>query len=81
MPKKYDDSLQFCRKLRLAAFFYDIRKESTVILDASHPDDEQYDYDGNKLLTKKSEFNPTSGRSEALEEFISELENYLFNPE
>ena len=52
-----------------------------MILDASNPDDEQYDYDDNKPWTKKSEFNPTSGRSEALEEFISELENYLFNPE
>ena len=76
--------LQFCRKLRSAIFFSDFRKESTVILDASNPDDgnnerngenEQYNYDDNKPWTKRSKFNPTPGRNEALEKFISELEN------
>ena len=29
-PKKYTDFLEFCRKLRLALFFYHVRKESTT---------------------------------------------------
>ena len=79
--KKYTDFLGFCRKLRLA-FFYHTCKESTTeesekIITTTIEEIEESD-DG--LWKKKSQFKPAPGKSEALVEFISELESYLFNP-
>ena len=43
--------------------------------------DQNYSYqDDKKPWDTKSTFNPTPGKSESLEEFISELEKYLFDP-
>ena len=65
-----------------------MRKQTTVITPENNPENENNQrkqhnndyYDDSEPWTKKSNFNPVPGQNEALEEFILELENYLFDP-
>ena len=41
-PRKYTDFLEFCRKLRLAIFFYHINKQTTVINEAENANEHQH---------------------------------------
>ena len=80
--------MDFCRKLRLAVSFYNLRKQTTVITPENDPENENNErnqhnndyYDDSEPWTKKSNFNSVPGQNEALEEFILEPENYLFDP-
>ena len=86
--KKFTDFIEFSRKLRLAVFFYRLKQRSTTG-EVDNTDQDQrnnqhehveYDYDNNKPWTKKSKFKPVPGQSEALEEFLLEVENFLLSP-
>ena len=78
--KKLEDFLHFGRRLRLAVFFHRIEKEQTVVEDQiirQQSDEIELE----KPWTPVSTFNPTPGENEVLETFLTELQNYLFDPE
>ena len=87
-PKKLTDFMKFCRKLRLTVFFHHLHKSSSTVEgnttghdNVANHQDQNYSYeDDKKPWDTKLTFNPTLGKSEAPEEFISELEKYLFVP-
>ena len=66
-------------------FFYDLKQQSTTedqptsgTMNTSEEMDNEIEY--SKLWAKPSNFQPTPGKNEALEEFLFEVESYLFDP-
>ena len=80
--------------MKTSSIFYHINKHTVAINEAANANEhqhsnnqvnhkgQQYDYEEEKKLwTKPSEFKPNPGQNEALEEFLFDLESYLFNPD
>ena len=65
--RKYTDFLEFCRKLKLALFFYDLNQQSTTedqptsgTMNTSEEMDNKIEY--SKPWAKPSNFKPTPGK-------------------
>ena len=71
---KYKDFMSFARKLRLAVYFNRLREQNG---ESSHS--ESYG-DDKTPWEKQSNFDPPPSENEVLEDFLTQVFQYLFNP-
>ena len=81
--KKHEDFISFSRKMRLKIYFdnrnRDYSSESNVYSEASGVEEPPISYEGHTQWARPSNFTPKAGDNEALEYFLMQVYQYLFN--
>ena len=82
--KKHEDFISFSRKMGLKIHFdnrnRDYSNESNVYSEASGGEEPPISYEGHTPWAKPSNFTPKAGDNEALEDFLMQVYQDLFNP-
>ena len=82
--KKHEDFISFSQKMRLKIYFdnrnRDYGGESYVYSEASRGEELPVSYEGHTPWAKPSNFTPKAGDNEALEDFLMQVYQDLFNP-
>ena len=71
---KYKDFMSFSRKLRLAVYFNRLREQNVESSQSESYCDDKMPWE------KPSDFDPLTGENEALEDFLTQVFQYLFDP-
>ena len=83
--KKHEDFISFSRKMRLKIYFDnrsgDYSSESNVYVEGSREEELPVSYEGHTPWVKPSNFTPKADDNEALEDFLMQVYQDLFNPQ